>query len=130
MNPYPFGMVFETILSAYSNILPNRKKALGDHLKLQLQVYFTLMATHSSTNYLLFPLEGMDLSMLYQVLPTVLFRCNGMLLISVRFELYPSRSPACVLSTYTKRLYTQIVIGTSHVHLRSNLLVTCKPVVF
>lgn len=36
--------------------------------------------------------------MLYQVLPTVLFRCNGMLHISARVELCPSRSSACVLA--------------------------------
>ena len=65
---------------------PQIREALGDRLKLQLQVCYTLMATHSSTNYLLFPLEGMDLSMLYQVLPTVLFRCNGMLHISAGLE--------------------------------------------
>ena len=77
---------------------PQIREALGDRLKLQLQVCYTLMATHSSTNYLLFPLEGMDLLMLYQVLPTVLFRCNGMLHISARVELCPSRSSACVLA--------------------------------
>lgn len=94
---------------------PHKRKAPGDRLKLQLQTCFSLMATHSSTNYLLFPLEGMDLLMPYQVLPTVLFRCNGMLHISVRLELYPSRS----ISVRAIHLHQEIIYS----HFLSSLLV-------